>query len=37
MIEYTYVDMDVALPRYGEGPEFSKVKKIAGCKLYPNR
>ena len=27
MLKDTYVDMAIALPQYGEGPDFSKVKK----------
>ena len=25
VIEYTFVDMEITLPRYGECPEFSRV------------
>ena len=28
MLEDTYVDTEIALPRYGEGPDFSKSVKI---------
>ena len=31
-LEDTHVDMDIALPRYGEGPEFSNVKKVCRMK-----
>ena len=27
VLEDTYVDMDIALPKYGEGPDFDKVTK----------
>ena len=33
VIEDTYVDMGISLPRYGEGPKFAKVKK---CLRYAN-
>ena len=27
VLEYKYVDMEISLTRYGEGPELTKVKK----------
>ena len=33
LIEDTYVDMEIAVPRYLEGPEFSKVKNVCGVKM----
>ena len=29
----TYVDMDISLPRYGEGPNFLKVKNICVTQM----